>query len=198
MVCDDQALSFSPSGGDTSTKTRILAATAEVLSRNGQTKLSLSEVAQQARVSRPTIYRLFSSKEGLLAAFARYEHRNFDIGISRATAGLGDDEKLRAALRFMVDYQQSYSAVRIARVEPEYVIAELRRVIPVMRERLQRLLPGPQGAVAAGAAIRIAISHYLVSSDDADQFLAQLCHAVGIEQPPTTGRSKRPNKALSR
>ncbi len=36
---------------------RILAATAEVLGRNGMTKLSLSEVAQQAGVSRPTLYR---------------------------------------------------------------------------------------------------------------------------------------------
>jgi hypothetical protein len=29
--------------------------------------------------------------------------------------------------------------------------------------------------------IRIAISHYVVRSDDADQFLAQLRHAVGIK-----------------
>ncbi len=33
---------------DTSTRHRILAATAEVLARSGQTKLSLSEVALQA------------------------------------------------------------------------------------------------------------------------------------------------------
>ena len=36
------------SGDDTSTRRRILAATTEVLARNGQTKLSLSEVAMQA------------------------------------------------------------------------------------------------------------------------------------------------------
>jgi hypothetical protein len=28
--------------------------------------------------------------------------------------------------------------------------------------------------------IRIAISHYIIRSDDADEFLAQLRHAVGI------------------
>lgn len=33
---------------DTSTRQRILAATAEVLGRNGKTKLSLSDVANQA------------------------------------------------------------------------------------------------------------------------------------------------------
>jgi AcrR family transcriptional regulator len=47
---------------DTSTRRRILVATSEVLKRNGQTKLSLSEVALQAGVSRPTLYRWFASK----------------------------------------------------------------------------------------------------------------------------------------
>ena len=40
---------------DNSSRERILAATAEVLGRNGMTKLSLSAVAQQAGVSRPTL-----------------------------------------------------------------------------------------------------------------------------------------------
>ena len=59
--------------GDTSTQQRIPAATAEVLSRNGKRKLSLSDVATQAGVSRPTLYRWFASKEELLSAFSRYE-----------------------------------------------------------------------------------------------------------------------------
>jgi hypothetical protein len=50
-----------------------------------------------------------------------------------------------------------------------------------MRERLQRLLPGPSGAVKAATAIRVAVSHYMVRSDDSDQFLEQLRHAVGIK-----------------
>ena len=66
---------------DTSTQHRILAATAEVLGRSGQTKLSLSEVAMQAGVSRPTLYRWFASKEELLHAFGVYEREMFDSGI---------------------------------------------------------------------------------------------------------------------
>ncbi|MCV7173972.1 TetR/AcrR family transcriptional regulator, partial [Mycobacterium manitobense] len=104
---------------------RILAATAEVLGRNGQTKLSLSEVALQAGVSRPTLYRWFASKEELLGAFGDYEREMFDTGISTATAGLRGTEKLDAALRFIVEYQQSYSGVRIIDIEPEVVIAQL-------------------------------------------------------------------------
>ncbi|HTY28013.1 MAG TPA: helix-turn-helix domain-containing protein, partial [Mycobacterium sp.] len=77
-----------PDEDETSSRNRILKATAEVLARNGQTKLSLSEVAAQAGVSRPTLYRWFASKEELLRAFSVYERHMFDNGISRATAGL--------------------------------------------------------------------------------------------------------------
>lgn len=170
-------------GTDTSTRHRILVATAEVLGRNGSTKLNLSDVAQQAGVSRPTLYRWFASKEALLEAFGGYERQVFDSGISAATAGLRGSEKLDAALRFIVAYQQSYSGVRIVDVEPEVTIAQLSEVLPVMRARLQRLLPGPSGAVKAATAIRVAVSHYIVRSDDDDQFLAQLRHAVGLKTP---------------
>ncbi|WP_418888640.1 TetR/AcrR family transcriptional regulator [Mycolicibacterium neoaurum] len=166
---------------DTSTRRRILAATAEVLGRNGQTKLSLSEVALQAGVSRPTLYRWFASKEELLRAFGRYESELFDTGMGAATAGLRGTEKLDAALRFIVEYQQSYSGVRVVDIEPEVVIKQLGYVIPIMRARLLKLLSGANAEVKAATVIRVAISHYIVRSDDDAQFLAQLRHAVGIK-----------------
>jgi AcrR family transcriptional regulator len=162
---------------DSSTRHRILVATAEVLARSGQTKLSLSEVALQAGVSRPTLYRWFASKQELLDAFGIHEREMFDNGISKATAGLRGTEKLDAALRFIVEYQHSYSGVRLV------VIGQLGRILPIMRTRLEKLLSGPNGAVKAATAIRVAISHYIVRSDDDHQFLAQLRHAAGIKQP---------------
>lgn len=166
---------------ETPTAQRILAATAEVLSRNGLTKLSLSEVAAQAGVSRPTLYRWFASKEELISAFSRYERQTFDRGLSRATAGLKGPDKLDAALRFIVDYQHSSTGVRMIDIEPRHVLNDFSRIIPPMREGLQRMLPGPDAAVKAAAAIRIAISHYIVRTDDADDFLAQLRQAVGLK-----------------
>ncbi len=119
----------------------------------------------------------------MLSAFSRYERQAFEGGLRGATAGLKGVDKLDAALRFIVDFQHSYSGVRMVDIEPEYVIAQCSHVIPQMREGLQRLLPGPNAAVKAATVIRIAISHYMVRSDDADQFLAQLRHAVGIKGP---------------
>ena len=100
---------------------------------------------------------------------------------SRATAGLRGTEKLDAALRFIVEYQQSYSGVRLVDIEPEVVIAQLARSFRSCARACCKLLPGPNGAVKAATAIRVAVSHYMVRSDDDDQFLAQLRHAVGMK-----------------
>lgn len=166
---------------ESSSRHRILRATAEVLGRSGHAKLSLSEVALHAGVSRPTLYRWFASKDELLQAFGVYERETFDAGISKATAGLRGNDKLDAALRFIVEYQRSYSGVRIVDIEPQSSIAALTRVLPLIRSRLEKLVPGPNSAVKAATAVRVAVSHYIVRSDDADQFLAQLRHAVGLK-----------------
>src|SRR6187455_1935602 len=93
---------------DNSTRERILAATAEVLGRNGMTKLSLSEVALRAAVSRPTLYRWFASKRELLDAFVVWERQYYESAVAEATADLPECKRLDAALRVIVEYQQSY------------------------------------------------------------------------------------------
>jgi len=176
-VDDTAGLSSTDDGGS---RNRLLHATAEVLARNGQTKLSMSDVAAQAGVSRPTLYRWFPSKADLLGAFADYERQMFDEGIAAATAGLRGQERLDGALRFIVDYQHSYSGVRVIDVEPEVAISQLSKAIPLMRSQLEKLIVGANSSVKASAAIRIAFSHYIVRSDDDAEFLAQLRHVVGI------------------
>lgn len=178
---NDQLTTEHLAEADPTTSDRILAATAEVLARNGMSKLSLSEVALQAGVSRPTLYRWFASKEDLLDAFGQWEQAAFDSGISKATAGLRGNERLDAALQFIVEFQHSYSGVRMIDIEPDHVIKRMAVVMPIMRERLERLLPSSRATVAAATATRVAISHYIVRSDDDDQFLAQLRHAVGLK-----------------
>lgn len=166
---------------DNATRQRILAATAEVLGRSGTVKLSLSEVAAQAGVSRPTLYRYFAGKRELLDVFVVWERQYYERAVAEATAALPDDEKLDAALQVIVAYQLSYPGLRMVDVEPEQVIKRLAAVLPLMRERLQRLCTGPDAALAAATAVRVAISQYLVRSDDSDDFLAQLRHAARVK-----------------
>lgn len=171
---------------DVPTARRILDATAEVLSRHGIRKLSLSAVAAQAGVSRPTLYRWFDSKDKLVEAFSLYELEKFEIGMASAIAGLGGADRLDAALRFIVEFQRSYAGARMIDVEPAAVIERMSRVMPVIRARLERLLDGPDKAIVAATATRVALSHYAIPSDDTDQFLAQLRYAVGMSRTRKT------------
>jgi AcrR family transcriptional regulator len=186
-------MSMTPVGGtqpatveaDTSTRERILAATAEVLGRNGMTKLSLSEVAQQAGVSRPTLYRWFSSKRELLDAFVVWERQFYERAVAKASAGLAPTEQLEATLRVIVEYQQSYPGLRMVDIEPHHVIRRMAHVLPLMRQRLETMMSGPDRAERAATVVRVAVSHYVVRSDDADDFLAQLRHAAGLMPRPS-------------
>lgn len=163
-----------------STRRRILAATFVVLARDGRRKLQLSDVAAEAKVSRPTLYRYFGSKEGLLEAFGLYEQDNFDAGIATAIAGLSGPDRLNAALQFIVDFQSTYSLGSLAEIEPEHVLYQMKRVLPIMHERISRIIPGEHSDIAAAAVVRIAVCHYVIGGDSPGQFLAELRHAAGL------------------
>ncbi len=167
---------------DTSTRRRILAATFVVLARDGRRKLQLSDVAAEAKVSRPTLYRHFGSKDGLLEAFGLYEQDNFDAGITAAIAGLSGPDRLDAALRFIVEFQSTYSLGSLTDIEPEHVLAQMTRVLPIIQERVARIIPGDERDVAAAAVVRIAVCHYVIGGGTPEQFLAELRHAAGLRQ----------------
>jgi AcrR family transcriptional regulator len=164
---------------------RILEATSEVLDRRGMTKLNLSSVAEQAGLSRMTIYRFFGSKDELIAAFTRYESDKMEESLLKVTAGLRGVERVDATLKFMVKYQQSYPGLRMLDVEPGQVLIRLAGLMPALRQRLTAIIPGPRAELAASSVIRIALSHYVMRGDDEDQFLAQLRHAAGLGQVAT-------------
>jgi AcrR family transcriptional regulator len=166
---------------------RILDATFEVLARSGPRKLSLSAVALAAGVSRPTVYRWFPSKGKLLDAFGRYEQRKYDDGIADKVDGLEGDARLEAVLRHIVTFQHGYSLRRLVDVEPEHVVRQMTRVLPIMRDRLLPLFPGPDGSIVASVVTRIALSHALVPDDDPELFYDELRHAARL----VGGKSRR-------
>jgi hypothetical protein len=110
-----------------------------------------------------------------------WERQYYERAVADATADLPPCERLDAALRVIVEYQQSYPGLRMIDIEPAQVIRRLSRVIPLMRARLERLAAGPDPALAVSTAVRVAISHYLVRSDDDDDFLDQLRHAARVK-----------------
>ncbi|MGZ5376869.1 MAG: TetR/AcrR family transcriptional regulator [Mycobacterium sp.] len=184
-------------GQQSSIRRRILDATIVVLERSGRQKLQLLEVATEAGVSRPTVYRYFGSKEGLLEALGLYELDKFNAGVASATAGLRGAERLDAALQFIVEYQHSYSLAAIVNIEPEYSLEQMERVLPIMHRRLGRMMSGDNSDIAAAAVVRIAVCHYLVRGHDEASFLAELRHAAGIDPRPRQSQRTIDRKALS-
>ena len=110
-----------------------------------------------------------------------WERQYYERAVAEATADLPPNERLDAALRVIVEYQQSYPGLRMVDIEPAQVIKRLARVIPLMRGRLERLARA-RCRLAAATAVRVAISQYLVRSDDDDEFLTQLRHAARVKQ----------------
>ena len=175
----------------TTTRERLLEATVEVLARSGARKLSLSDVAATAGVSRPTLYRWFPSKDALLEAFGVYEQQKYDAGIAEAVAGLESDARLDAVLRFIVEFQHTYSLRRIVDIEPEHVVYQMTRVMPIMRDRLLPHFPGPNGRVVASVVTRVALSHAMIPDDDPELFYGELRHAAGLESNHTNPARRR-------
>jgi AcrR family transcriptional regulator len=147
------------------------------------TKLSLSEVAAQAGVSRPTLYRWFASKQELLEAFVLWERQYYERGVAKAVADLPPAERLDAALRVIAEYQRSYPGFRMVDIEPEQVIARMSQALPAMRSGIERLISAPNAPEIAATIVRVAVSHYLVRSDDEDEFLEQLRYAARVRTP---------------
>jgi hypothetical protein len=154
---------------------------------------SAAEVSHQTSVSQQALRRSLVSRENLFDSAIESEKEAFARGMAKAIAASCGVSKLEAALRFIADYQQS-SQHHMVNGDLARTIEQLGPMIPILREQLRRLLPPEHNSeVVADAAIRVAMSHYLVPSDDSDQFLAQLrCAAAMPEcQPAQVTASER-------
>lgn len=70
-------------------------------------------------------------------------------------------------------------------IEPHHVIRRMAQLLTLIRQRLESMMSCPDSAERAATVVRVALSHYLVRSDDADDFLAQLRHAASLKPRPS-------------
>jgi AcrR family transcriptional regulator len=66
-----------PSKGEVSARERILATASELFYREGIRAIGVDTVVERSGVSKTTLYRLFESKDALIAAFATEQDRLF-------------------------------------------------------------------------------------------------------------------------
>jgi AcrR family transcriptional regulator len=177
----------------TSTAQVILNAARRVVARAGPRQLTISAVAAEAGVSRPTLYRWFPTKDLLLAAMAAEAVERFDAGLRQVIAAQpGSAQRLGAALRYLVRYLEDVIGPAAIAADPEFALQSLADSMGSHVVLLTELLGGAldavpavaQGTIARAEAaeifLRVAYSHYLVPHRDADELLDVLGRLAGI------------------
>lgn len=123
------------------TRDRILEGALAALGRVGPRRLTMSDVSERAGLSRGTVYRYFPTKEDLLAVLAEYEQDRFAEGLRRSLAAADGEPTLAAVVGYIVGYLRQHPALPLMiDVEPEFVLAFLRRQMPVFHRITEDLL----------------------------------------------------------
>jgi AcrR family transcriptional regulator len=104
---------------------RILDGAVRALARRGLRKLSMSDICDEAAISRGTLYRYFKSKEDVLEAIGQHLTDGFRSDLEEAIAKRPDpDQRVRVVLQVMLDQAQKRpESVEIIEVEPGFALA---------------------------------------------------------------------------
>jgi TetR/AcrR family transcriptional regulator, repressor for uid operon len=182
---------------------KILEAARRVVRRGGPDKLTLSAVAIEAGVSRPTLYRWFPSRPLLLGALAAHETERFDRGLLRLAEAHPDPrERFDAALRYIVAYLDDRGGPdTITATDAAFALqsmgdshaAHVASIARVLGDALEQIPAVASGAMThqqgAEMLLRIAYSNYVVPSTDIDQLLATVRAFAGAA--PLARRRRR-------
>jgi AcrR family transcriptional regulator len=169
---------------------RILDAAQRLVFRTGARRMSLSDVASLAGVSRPTVYRYFASKEDLIDALGKRERRRFDIAMDNATSGVVGVARLEAAVDVVATFVEDQPPGRLLDLEPGFAHEQMAQALPMLTEGLTAVLQRcvREGAFAtavdpralAGAIARTALSHYIFPDSDRHAARRQIRAAAGL------------------
>ena len=169
---------------------RILDAARRLVFRTGAKKLSLSDVAALAGVSRPTIYRYFVSKEDLIDALGKREYRRFNAAMDTAMVGVTGVARLEAAVDVVATFVEEQPPGRLLDLEPGFAHEQMAQALPMMTDGLMVVVrqcareggiaTGVDPAELAGAIARTALSHYTFPDTDSNAARRQLRAAAGL------------------
>jgi AcrR family transcriptional regulator len=175
-----------------STADHLTHAAGRVIARRGS-EFSMSEVAAEAGVSRPTLYRYFPTKVDILQAVAAYSWTQFDTGLKTATSAVPAAERLERALDYLAEFQETVSRGMLD-VAPRFALERLAEALPHIRASMLGLLADCFGASApfgpapethydiADRIVRISMSYFCFPGDDPDGLARALRAAAGL--PP--------------
>ena len=182
---------------------RILDAAGRLVLSVGARKLSLSDVATLAGVSRPTIYRYFVSKEELIDSLGARIRRRFDAAMERAMEGVTGLARWESAVDVVVAFLQDQPPGRQLDLDPGFSHGQTARALPMITQKLAVVLQqcvredgfdralSPQDL--AGAVARVALSHYIFPDVDPAASRREIRAAAGF-----SGRTSRSDISIRR
>jgi AcrR family transcriptional regulator len=155
----------SPERGSTPVKTlgraeatvaAILAATEQIVLREGSERISILDVCQLAGVSRGTFYRYFSSQDELLDAFARHKRASFQQAMADAVTPYAEPTaRFHALVRYLDNYAAHGQARLLLGAAPEYTLRLFGRLFNESLVRIEELMRSVFDAWDARLSIRI-------------------------------------------
>jgi TetR/AcrR family transcriptional repressor of uid operon len=217
-----RAISAPPEGDDDdAVAERILDAALTQVAAVGVRRTTVDDVARRAGVGRITVFRRFGSKHRLFDVLAVREARRFFAAVDSASHGI-DDPVERTVTSFVTAMRLARGHPlldRLARIEPETVLAALAHDRPPVMSLAREAVAGPlRAAVRAGelelaqvdevaeVLLRLWVSFLLLPDSvvDLDDESATRAFVHGVVAPilgmntrriPTRGRPRRPPRA---
>lgn len=185
-----------PDGTDNqNTSQLILQAARRAIAARGPVKLTLSAVAEEAGVSRPTLYRWYPTKAILLAALTGYEVELFDRGLKAAIEpNRSGERRVDAALRYLVRYLDDSIGSSSVGADADFALQSLAdslephvlSLAALLGDSLECVPAVASGAVSRGQTaelfLRVAYSHYLVPHRNPEELLNILRGFAGLSR----------------
>lgn len=195
------------------TTERILSGALRAIARRGPQKLSMSDVCDEARVSRGTLYRYFKNKDQVLRAVSEHVQDESRAAIERAVAAdPAPERRLYVVLDTLIRYRETRpEAVDAIQAEPVFAIQWLRRVFLEHRAFLTATLepafsaaPAVQAGTVSQPALaelflRVVVSTYLIPTADIDAIPSWLASLWDfLTAPADNGPAPAPDRPVTR
>jgi AcrR family transcriptional regulator len=168
--------------GSPETVDRILDGALRALARHGSKRLAMSDICEEAAVSRGTLYRYFRNKDEILAAISDHVEQGYELALARAIEDEPAlDQRVRVVLRAIFTYAHASLAPRVLlQADAAFTLHRLTEDFPFfVRVTKKALAPVLDGSRVVKSGINatfivevfqwIALGAHLVPSPHADQ-----------------------------
>jgi AcrR family transcriptional regulator len=186
---------------------RILEGALSAIARFGVQKLSMVDVADQAGVSRGTLYRYFRTKEELLESLGGYVQRSMESSLAEVVAARPDlAKRAEVVIGFLWDFSRRPELDQLLELEPRFVRGFYRshfaEFVQSVEDALRPLVPAKRKTpiplrTVADVIVRMTLSYELADPGNrtkAVRTLVELVHHMLDLPPAAANTAPRPRR----